>query len=29
MMAAPVMADWRAALPAVRGRIGFDVPLGR
>lgn len=28
MMAAPVMADWRAALPAVRGRIGFDVPLG-
>ncbi|OYV81004.1 MAG: UDP-N-acetylenolpyruvoylglucosamine reductase, partial [Acidiphilium sp. 21-68-69] len=28
MMVAPVMADWRAGLPEVRGRIGFDVPLG-
>lgn len=28
MMAATVMPEWRAALPAVRGRIAFDAPLG-
>ncbi|HEX7391223.1 MAG TPA: UDP-N-acetylmuramate dehydrogenase [Acidiphilium sp.] len=28
MMAVEVRTSWRDALPAVRGRIGFDAPLG-
>lgn len=28
MMAATAMPDWRDALPVVRGRIGYDAPLG-
>lgn len=29
MMAASARTDWREMLPAVRGRIGFDAPLGQ